>query len=114
VFAVSSGPIEFLQDEPNQSVPSTEYGGGDGLIQARWPGGVEGEGLEGHLQTSGEVAGIRTRRGIEALDRHRGWTGVDDSDEIIDPVTGLASDDELVSGDVTGNGGALSDLKPTD
>ena len=111
---MSSGPIEFLQDEPGKSVPRTEYGGGDGLIQDRWPGGIDGEGLEGHQQTSGEVLGIRGRNASAALDRHRGWTGVDDSDEIIDPVTGLVSDDELVSGDVAGSGGTLSDLKPTE
>lgn len=109
---MSSGPIEFLSDEPDRHVPATEYGGADGLIQPEWPGGFEGEGQEGHTVNEKESLGIRARRANVPLMPREGSTGEVVGDEVVDPVTGRVVPVDLVSGDVTGDGGTLSDLKP--
>ena len=109
---MSSGPIEFLNDEAPRRVPRTEYGGDDGLIQTQWPGGLDGEGLEGHVLSSGENVGVRARRAMVPLDSHEGYVGEVEWDVAVDPITGRTEDEELVSGDVTGTGGTLSDLRP--
>lgn len=110
---MGAGPIEFMGEMPEQHVPDTEYGGADGLIQPEFPADAGGAtGLEGHTLDPAEAGNVIARRAAVPLTRHEGWTGEVDGDEIVDPVTGRVVPEDMLSGDVTGDGGTLSDLKP--
>ena len=114
------GPIEFLSDSgPPHEVPDTEFGGADGLIQPekedRLVGSPDSSG--GHTLESdrreviGEIAGILARNGMQPLSPSVGWTGVADTEDVIDPVTGRVVPVDYNK--LGGQPGELSDLKPS-
>ena len=109
---MSSGPIDFGEEEERATGYSTEFGGVDGLIQ---PEEIAGE--EAHsVLTESEKTNIASRRGSHMLSSHEAWTGEPDEVEITDPVTGRVldpSDLEDVT-DVGNHAGELSALKPHD
>jgi hypothetical protein len=110
---MTAGPIEFMGEEAPHTVPATEMGGKDGLIQPKFPageGGLSGEGIEGHELDESESAQVRARRaGVPLLPSE---SGLDFEEPVVDPITGRTVPEDMVSGDVTGDGGVLSDLKP--
>lgn len=122
VFVVSTGPIEFLGEEPGHHTGSTEFGGESGLIQPR-----KAELLRGDPEVSGghvlderlvkegisDARGVLHRAGSRVLSVQEQLTGVEDpawlaaaaaegvsTNAAIDPVTGRA-----VDVDVNGKGG---------
>ncbi len=118
---MSVGPIDF-GGTPGQDVPSTEYGGADGLIQPENAQELRGdpEASGGHTldsdkrQALSENARIMARRastplvGIEQLGEDGGavWPV-----EVIDPVTGRVVPEDK-NQESSGEPGELSDLKP--
>lgn len=88
---MSQGPIEFLGEGVVQSVPSTEYGGADGLIQ---PSVEEvdlkaADGMDiGHVPDASESLQIMARRAMVPLDPITGKTGVEPEPDVVDPATG--------------------------
>ena len=104
--AMSTGPIEFMGEGAVHEVPSSEYGGDDGLIQPspEETGLVAGDGMPiGHELTPSEVAGIMARRAGTALVGREQYGELAD-EAIVDPHTGRALvGDE--SADVTGKSG---------
>lgn len=106
------GPIDFGDSVPH-TVPSTEMGGADGLIQ---PSVSEvnlkaaSDGMDiGHELTPAEVLGIMRRRAGEPVEVTVRNEGELDSMPVVDPHTGrtLADDD---SKDVTGKSARDVDL----
>lgn len=117
---MTTGPIEFLSDSgPAREVPSTEFGGADGLIQpandTRLNGDPEASGghtLEsGRREESSEVAGIIARDAMRPLSPTEGWTGVASTEDVVDPVTGRVAPSTVNKAGGTGVG-ELSDLQP--
>lgn len=122
---MSQSPIEFLGEEPAHELPSTEFGGADGLIQPLVPpvrglNALEGHGDEAFLGTRegvGELNSMIMRRGSTPLDPTEAWTGVASAasmgpgGEVMDPETGRLVP---VDGNKPGGAGAgeLSDLQP--
>lgn len=128
---VTQGPIEFLSDSgPAHEVPSTEFGGADGLIQptndvtlSGDPEASGGHTLEGGTrEEQGEVAGIMARRALAPVDVVNGVVlgdvdGTLSQADPVDPVTGRVAPptiNKASAGGVgrTGNAGELSDLAP--
>lgn len=65
---MSDGPIEFLSDQEPHTVPASEFGGADGLIQPA-----------PHVLTNSERSAALRRAGATV--------------DGVDPVTGLDADD---------------------
>jgi hypothetical protein len=106
---MSNGPIEFLGDVPVSvdQKPATEFGGTAGLIQPESVAGADAH----SVLTEEEVRGIARRYGGVPLTSSQAWTGEIEDETIVDPATGRVVDEALLE-EVTGTGGALSDLKP--
>lgn len=120
---MSQGPIEFLSDAgPPQTVPGTEFGGEDGLIQPEFSQSLMGdpEASGGHTLESGsresvaEVAAIMARRAMRPVDVLRGM--ILDPDvasagaDAVDPLTGRVAPSTINK--AGGSEGELSDLAP--
>lgn len=118
---MTNGPIEFMGEEPGHDVPLSEYGGDDGLIQPEQPGILKGDPAAsgGHVLTddAGDVqrvhekSSIAGRAAMQNGSLREQVTGVADSEEIVDPLTGR----QVGLGAIKkgGNGsGELSSLKP--
>lgn len=129
---MSSGPIEFLNDEPLHDSGVSEYGGVAGLIQPADGVGARGgrAGLPGHELTPSEIARVMVRGGSvgggSSVLRADGSVIVGTGSVgsvtdlvaasgvglgVVDPVSGRVLDPDA-SKDVTGDGGTFSDLKP--
>lgn len=76
-----SGPIEFLSDRPDQRVPSSEYGGDDGLIQP-----------DPHEPTASEVNSMVARAALKTLNPEELRTGIAGEPVLTDPHTGRVID----------------------
>lgn len=121
----SSGPIEFLGEEPPHDLGGTEFGGVSGLVQPE-----KGETLKGDPDASGghvwskdavgggvnaEVSQAITRAGGVPLNPREAVTGVSDTgEEVVDPVTGRVVPAEFLGSapDLGDEVGGLSDLQP--
>lgn len=104
---VSTGPIEWMGEEPGHEVPATEMSGADGLIQpnAAEVGLRDAEGMEiGHVVDASEARGIATRASHVALSLREQRTGEPDDERVIDPHTGRELEAEVFE-DVTGKPG---------
>lgn len=109
---MTTGPIDFGDEEVHATGYSTELGGVDGLIQPEVVGTGSVESGTGHEDlTESEKATIVARRAKVPLTSHEAWTGEPDTEDIVDPVTGRLVDPADLE-DVTGTGGTPSDLAP--
>lgn len=117
-----AGPIEFLNEDPRDTMPDSEIGGADGLIQPLRPevlsgdplasGGHVLDGKAGSREAISDAAGVMRRAGMRPLSSSEGWTGAEDpawkavgakeggADAVVDPRTGRA-----IGSDVNGAGG---------
>jgi hypothetical protein len=109
VVPVSSGPIEFLGEEPGHEVAATEFTGSDGLIQpSPREVGLKArvDGMEiGHELTASEVSAVSGRAARVPLNYREAGTGESDTgDLVVDPLTGrvFTEEDQKTSKDVTG------------
>jgi hypothetical protein len=107
---MSNGPIEFLGEGPAREVPTSEYGGDDGLIQP--PPAAVGrkarvDGMDlGHELTAAELGGVLGRAASAPLVGIEQVTGESLTGEIVqDPITGRVVSDDDVNKDVTGKRG---------
>lgn len=113
---MSTGPIEFLDEEGPRKVPDSEFGGADGLIQpARDDGTFAGspESKGGHdddALTPSELRGMVTRRADVPLSGVEARDGVSaDGELVVDPATGrVVPLDRLEDG----TSARLSDMQP--
>ena len=119
---MSSGPIEFMGESSAHTVPESEYGGRDGLIQ---PGpdevglvGPDGM-LIGHNLNASEASGAMSRHAHEPVYHKSGEDPVEVG--VFDPVSGRevvesgAPEGGAENASVEGKWGkdhGLSDLKP--
>jgi hypothetical protein len=113
VSGMSSGPIEFINDEPARDEYVTEYGGSAGLIQPEQVAGIDPEEV-GHDLTESEKTRITARRLAVPLTPEEAWTGEVEDQRVVDPRTGREVDAGDLA-DVTGAPGrdvGLSDLRP--
>jgi hypothetical protein len=113
---MSSGPIEFMGATEDHSVPATEYGGADGLIQPSkadtLTGAPEAEG--GHSIMSDDATGERNsvaaRVAGAPLSAREQVTGeADTPDVMFDPETGVQLPADWKQNGLTTK---LSDIKP--
>jgi hypothetical protein len=101
---MTSGPIEWMGEEPGHEVAATEMSGADGLIQ---PSPAEvglkaADGMDiGHELDQSEVRGVMTRASHVELTLREQRTGIPDDEAVIDPHTGREVTPDLVK-DVTG------------
>lgn len=104
---MSSGPIEFLGDGEDRSVPVSEYGGGDGLIQGDSGVLARGDGMPlRHELSASEIRDVMTRAaseplGVEVTARNEAEVA-SLYEDIIDPATGRALEPDDRNIDVTG------------
>lgn len=103
---MTNGPIEFLSDSEGHEVPSSEYGGADGLIQ---PGQVEGRDAHTEL-TQSEVLGIASRRARVPLVGREQIGEYNAGEVVADPHTGRGLPPDA-SSDVTGKPGREHGLR---
>lgn len=109
---MSSGPIEWLGEEPGHEVPSTEMGGGDGLIQNFPPSGelVAADGMPiRHDLTASEIRGVMARKASVPVDvsarNEDAVRAAEDDAGVVDPHTLRVLEDEDINRDVTGQAG---------
>lgn len=117
---MSDGPIEFMGEEAGHDVPSTEFGGADGLIQPEDgtvlrgdPGASGGHRITedaGKREYVSEKLQIAARVGMSPLSMREQITGIADDEEIVDPHTGRAVGQGAYK-KASGERGELSDLQ---
>jgi hypothetical protein len=116
VAEMSSGPIEFMGEPEDRTVPATEYGGGDGLIQGDSGVLARGDGMPlKHELDASEIRDVMTRRANVPIEvtvaNEREVMAAMDAEGIVDPVTGRALSDDDKNVDVTGRPGREHGLR---